>query len=91
MIRNVYNALKKQGRFFVEVRSINDELYGKGEKVGRNAYKYNGHYRRFIVKEELENKLKENGFILEYSEEARNFAPYKDTNPLIIRMIAYKS
>lgn len=91
VIRNVYNALKKQGRFFVEVRSINDELYGKGEKVGRNAYKYNGHYRRFIVKEELENKLKENGFILEYSEEARNFAPYKDTNPLIIRMIAYKS
>lgn len=90
MINNVYNTLKEKGKFFIEVRSVKDELYGKGETVGRNAYKYNGHYRRFIVKEELEEQLKKSGFELEYSEEARDFAPYQDSNPPVIRIIAHK-
>lgn len=90
LISNVYEALKEGGKFFIEVRSVNDELFGKGEKVSRNAYKYSGHYRRFIVKEELERSLEKDGFILEYSEEKVGFAPFKDADPPVIRIIASK-
>ena len=90
LVKNVYNALKTNGRFFVEVRSINDEIYGKGKQAGRNAFIYNGHFRRFVVKAELENLLLETGFHIEYSEEKTGFAPLNDSNPPIIRIIAEK-
>lgn len=90
VIHNVYRILKTGGLFFIEVRSIHDELYGKGEMVGRNAYTYDGHYRRFIVQEELEDRLKKAGFLIIYSEENIDFAPYKDSNPPIIRIIGEK-
>lgn len=91
MLENVYGVLKSGGDFFIEVRSINDEIFGKGKKVGENAYIYQGHYRRFIKKEELENRLKEVGFDITYSEEKRGFAPYKESNPYIIRIVARKN
>ena len=91
LVHNVYGALKENGEFFIEVRSVNDELYGKGELISRNAYKYEGHYRRFIVKEELEQLLVSVGFSIEYSEECRGFAPFGDDDPPIIRIIARKA
>lgn len=90
VLNNVYGALKQGGVFFIETRSINDDLYGKGKKAGQNAYIYDGHYRRFIVKSELEKNAKQAGFQIKYSEEKRNFAPFGDSNPPIIRMILQK-
>ncbi len=91
VIENVYNVLKDGGSFFVEVRSVNDELYGKGEQVGRNAFHYQGHFRRFVEKSELENKMKSAGFVVEYSEESRGFAPFGEDDPQVIRMILRKT
>lgn len=88
VISNVRHALKSNGLFFIEVRSVNDELYGKGKPAGKNAYIYNGHYRRFIVLEELKDHLVQNGFKIVYAEESRDFAPFGDSNPPIIRIIA---
>ncbi len=90
VIKNVYNSLKIGGKFFVEVRSINDEIYGLGEKIAEHTYIYNGHFRRFIVKAELENRMKEVGFEVIYSEEKKGFAPFEEQDPLIIRMICKK-
>lgn len=90
VISNVYKVLKDGGKFFLEVRSVHDEIYGKGKEVGRNSYIYDGHFRRFVEKEELEKKLLSQGFLIEYSEESRGFAPYKDDDPLVIRMIVVK-
>lgn len=90
LVKNVFDALKTNGRFFIEVRSIHDEIYGKGRQVGRHSFIYNGHFRRFVVKAELENLLLETGFHIEYSEEMIGFAPLNDSNPPIIRMIAVK-
>lgn len=90
VLKNVYKVLKDGGKLFIEVRSVNDEIYGKGKKVGRNSYIYEGHFRRFIVKEELEEKMINAGFIIEYAEENKNFAPFGNTNPPIIRLIARK-
>ncbi len=88
VISNVRHALKDSGLFFIEVRSINDELYGKGKPAGKNAFIYNGHYRRFIVLEELKNHLVQNGFRITYAEEAKGFAPFGDSDPPIIRIVA---
>ena len=91
LIQNVYKVLKESGKFFIEVRSVHDNLYGKGENVGRNSYIYDGHYRRFIVKEELIKKLESVGFFVEYAEENKGFAPFKGEDPPIIRMILSKA
>ncbi len=90
LIKNVFKVLKTGGKFFVEVRSIHDELYGKGKAVGKNAYIYNGHFRRFLIREELERKLVEVGFKIVYSSEQTGFAPFEGTNPPIIRIILEK-
>ena len=90
VIHNVFRVLKGGGMFFIEVRSVNDELYGRGKEVGKDTYIYDGHFRRFVRKEELEKKLKDAGFQIEYSEENVNFAPFEGTNPPVIRIIAIK-
>lgn len=90
VIQNVYKVLKDGGRFYIEVRSIHDELYGKGKKVGEDSYFYDGHFRRFIRKETLEKKLQTIGFNLVYSEEKTGFAPYGESDPPVIRIIVEK-
>ncbi|WP_207741083.1 class I SAM-dependent methyltransferase [Paraclostridium bifermentans] len=90
LIKRVYNCLKNKGMFFIEVRSVKDELYGLGEKIARNAYIYDDHYRRFIVIDELVKNLEKNGFKIILAQESRDWAIYKDSNPIIIRIIAKK-
>lgn len=90
VLKNIHKVLKKGGKLFVETRSVNDELYGKGEKVGPDSFYYNGHFRRFIRKEILIGKLQEIGFNIVFEKEDRNFAPYENANPKIIRIVAQK-
>ena len=90
LISNVYRELKIGGKFFIEVRCVLDDIYGLGEEIDRNTYIYEGHYRRFIERVELEEELVKQGFSIEYSEENKNFAPFKDRNPIILRIIAEK-
>jgi len=89
-IKNAYHTLKNDGLFFIEVRSINDSIFGLGEKISHNEYIYNNHYRRFIDIDELKEKLKCFGFKIIFELEDINLAPYKDENPSIIRIIAQK-
>jgi len=91
LLSNVFNSLNHGGLFFIEVRGIHDEIYGKGEPAGRNAYIYNEHFRRFIVNDELINALVNKGFEVIYNEESRGFAKYVNEDPLIIRIIARKN
>ena len=90
LLRNIYHCLEKDGILFIETRSINDELCGKGVCVEKNAYVFNDHFRRFIVKEELEEVLKKMRLKIDYSEESRDFAPYGSENPSVIRIMASK-
>lgn len=90
VIENVYKVLKKEGKFFIETRGIHDELYGKGKQIGRNAFFYNGHFRRFVEKNELLNTLKQVGFYIDYENESRGFAPFGDEDPMVIRIVAHK-
>jgi len=84
-----FNNLKKNGLFFIEVRSVKDELFGQGEALADNAY-YTDHYRRFITLEDFKARLEAVGFSILFSKESNGFAPYKDADPIVIRVIAQK-
>lgn len=91
LLHNVYQSMKTDGQLFIEARSVKDEIFGLGEEVGRNAYFYHEHYRRFIVMEELVQKLQEIGFTINYMVEGNDYAIYKDENPVVVRVIAQKT
>ncbi len=90
LISNSYDILNDKGIFCIEVRSINDPLYGLGEPQGKDEYIYNDHYRRFLRINELIKRLIEVGFNIRYAEENSGFAPFKDNDPPIIRIVAEK-
>ena len=90
LFSNVFKCLKEDGIFAIEVRGIHDELYKKGICVGRNAYIFEDHYRRFIEINELICKLINEGFIVQYAEENINFAPFMNSNPPVIRVVVKK-
>lgn len=90
LLNRIYNTLKIDGLLFIEVRSIKDEIYGLGTKTSRNTYIYNKHCRRFIVIEELINKIQLIGFKIILASEDRGYAIFKDEDPIVIRIIAQK-
>lgn len=90
VLHNVYKVLKQGGMFFIEVRSINDELCGKGKKVGDNAYIFDGHFRRFVEMEKLVKKMRQAGFVIFSALESRGFAPLGESDPPVIRIEAGK-
>jgi tellurite methyltransferase len=87
-----YNHLQKNGLLLIEARGKKNELYKLGEPVKgeRDAYIYEGHYRRFIDINILKNKLLKVGFEIKFAEEKKGFAPFEKTNYNFIRIIALK-
>ncbi len=88
LLNNLPSALKSNGKLLIEARSIHDKIYGLGKKVEKNAYIYDNHFRRFIDIEELKVKLTDLGFSILYAEESDKFSPMKDSNPVLLRIIA---
>ena len=87
----LFNNLKNQSLLkylLIEVRSINDSLYGKGNKVGIHEY-VTSHYRRFIDPLVLKENLSKNFKIIHFSE-SRGYAKIGDNDPCLIRVIAKK-
>lgn len=90
ILAKTYNMLKAGGLLFIEARSIKDGKYGLGEKVGRNAFVYDGHYRRFIDLSEVILTLKDIGFSIVEQGESDKFAPLKGERAVCIRVVAQK-
>jgi adenylylsulfate kinase-like enzyme/SAM-dependent methyltransferase len=89
-LRSVSTLLRPGGRFYLECRSINDPLSREGEVISPTE-RIAGHYRRFIVLDELRDRLTNVGLEIEYEIEADNLAIYKAENPVVIRIIARKA
>lgn len=83
------NNLPEAGLLMIEVRTVNDHLFGEGEPKGRNAY-VTDHYRRFIIPEELEAALKDFGFELLYFKESQGFSVYNGDDPVLLRVVGKK-
>eukprot|EP00232_Nephroselmis_pyriformis_P025742 CAMPEP_0182852652 /NCGR_PEP_ID=MMETSP0034_2-20130328/273_1 /TAXON_ID=156128 /ORGANISM="Nephroselmis pyriformis, Strain CCMP717" /LENGTH=141 /DNA_ID=CAMNT_0024983377 /DNA_START=322 /DNA_END=747 /DNA_ORIENTATION=- len=88
-LRWAFDALIPGGLLAIEVRSTEDELYGVGQEVGRNAF-FSDHYRRFINMTELVGELQDIGFSVLFEIKSRGLAPYKEEDPIAIRVIAQK-
>ncbi len=89
--KKLIKSLKKNKNFkylFIEARTINDEIYGLGKKVGTHEY-ITSHYRRFIDSKILRKKLSRFLKIV-YFKEAKNLAKYKKENPCVMRIIVKK-
>jgi bifunctional enzyme CysN/CysC len=85
------NAVRRASRpgaaFYIECRSINDPLARKGEVISPTE-RIHGHYRRFIVLDELKARLDRAGFDVLWAEEADNVAAIAGDNPVVIRLAA---
>jgi len=90
-LQNAEDCLGAGSILMIEVRSVNDALYGKGTAAGKNAFIYGGHYRRFIEIPELQADLILSGFNILEAEESTDFAPYNGESPSVIRIIAKKN
>ena len=88
-LKNTYINLKKDGLFLIEVRSVKDEMFNTSEKLSDNEGATD-HYRRFINFKELKTKLENMNFKILYSIESKGLAPYKEEDPVIIRIVAQK-
>jgi len=59
IFNKLFSILKKGGYIFVKCKSINDPIYGKGKKMGKDMYRYKkgNHTRHFFSEEYMRNKL----------------------------------
>jgi SAM-dependent methyltransferase len=76
------------GLLLVEVRSVKGSLYGLGEARERDAFVYNGHYRRFVRLDELTGEVTALGLAVEESIESDGLAVHKSDDPVVIRLVA---
>jgi SAM-dependent methyltransferase len=90
LLSNVYSALKDGGLFCIEVRTINDPLYGVGEACGENTFITDSHKRRFIDSKVFREQVLGLGFKELYFTEEDNLSIYKNDNPVLMRIILQK-
>lgn len=89
--KSLFERLKKSKNLkylFIECRSIKDEIYGEGERVGEHEY-MTSHRRRFIDHKDLKNNLQDD-FEFLYFEESCGFSTVGEDDPHLIRLIAKK-
>ena len=88
-LKTSYKLLNKDGQFFIECRSINDPLSCKGEILS-NTERVDGHYRRFIIPEEFQQRLAQVGFKIIEMTESNGLAKFGEEDPVVIRVNAIK-
>lgn len=90
VLQESFNVLKDGGRIFIECRSVGDPLYRKGDILSHTE-KVEGHYRRFIVLDDLIHELERIGFDVISSIESKGLAVDKNEDPMVLRIEAVKS
>jgi len=88
LLKNVSAALNSGGLFFIETRTISDDIYGLGREAGPHAFIYDEHYRRFINPQDFSEQLRSQGFELLHFEEGRGFSKTEESDPVLLRVVA---
>ena len=89
VLRKSFILLKAGGKIFIECRSVGDQLYRQGDILSHTE-KVEGHYRRFIVIDELIHQLNDIGFNIISSIESKGLAVDHNEDPMVIRIEASK-
>lgn len=90
LLDSASSLLREGGRLYVECRSINDPMARLGEVISPTE-RIHGHYRRFIVKDELLQRLSARGLSIESEVESNGLAVHGDDDPVVIRVVGRKS
>lgn len=89
MLSSLADALRIGAIVCFECRTTKDPLMQKGIKVSEFERIY-GHYRRFIVPDELRSRLISLGFQINSFEESNEFSPTLTDKPYLLRVSAMK-
>lgn len=90
LLEHCLHSLRSGGLLLIETRCVEDELCGVGERISKTEWAVDGHYRRFIVPEELEAQLDGLGFKHIRTLKSKGFAPLHTADPVILRIFAEK-
>ena len=90
VIKSVAKLLPKDGLFFSENRSVKSDLYGKGKVISKDIFSTD-HKRRFIRKNNISQKLEDNGFKITTLVEEKGLAVHHYDDPVVIRICAKRS
>ena len=85
----IKNQLNDDGLFLLEVRSINDPMFNRGEKISDHE-NITTHYRRYLDIGETIEKIRNIGLEIVYQLEDNDLSVYGDDNPVLIRIVARK-
>ena len=88
-LRWSFELLKPDGLLAIECRSARDSLAREGEVIGPNE-RITSHYRRFIIHDDLIERLESHGFTIDSSIESAGLAMFESEDPIIIRIFAKK-
>ena len=89
LLSTLDDGLKKGAFIFFECRTTKDPLMQEGTKISEFERIY-GHYRRFIVPDELRFKLERLNFQIISFEESDEFSPTSGDKPYLLRVRAQK-
>ena len=89
LLDSIAGVLAPGGRFFIECRSIKDPMSRLGEVLSPTE-RIHGHYRRFIILDELRERLTKRGLVIENAIESNGLAVHGDEDPVVIRITARK-
>lgn len=89
LLQAAADILKDGGQLHLECRSINDPMARLG-KVISPTERIHGHYRRFIVLDELTERLVAAGFRIVKKIESAGLAVHGTEDPVVIRIKAVK-
>ena len=84
-----HGALNLGGLFFIEIRSVKDDLYGQGTQIGPDEF-ITTHYRRFVELNAFVSRIESAGFRVLYRLESNGLAPHPSEDPVVIRVIAQR-
>lgn len=84
----ILNNSKNIKLIMIETRTIYDELYGKGNRIGKNEF-ITSHYRRFIDPKKIKKDINKS-FIIKYLKLDKNLAKFKNENPKVLRIIGVR-
>jgi 2-polyprenyl-3-methyl-5-hydroxy-6-metoxy-1,4-benzoquinol methylase len=87
LLESARELLGREGRLHVECRSINDPMARLGEVVSATE-RIHGHYRRFIVLDDLLARMEGAGLSAIHAEESAGLAVHGDEDPVVIRVVA---
>ena len=89
IVKKVYDNLRQNGLFCIEVRTTKDPLCGVGRNMGDDTF-FTDHNRRFINSDVFLKHVLKLGFKLRYFTEKNNLSIYKNDNPVLMRIILEK-